>query len=66
MKKYYFIFAVAMAFLAACDNEDNVVSNDPTPNESQNITYIRAEANEGAMTRGSVDDEATFTWNEGG
>lgn len=64
MKKYYYILALATTFLAACNNEDNLSVNDTTPEGSQRITYIRADANEDATTRGSVDGTtAAFTWN---
>ena len=66
MKKYYYILALVTTFLVACDNEDNLSVNDTTPEGAQRLTYIRADANEDATTRGSVDGTtAAFTWNTG-
>ena len=68
MKKYYYILALATACLAACSSDDEVLNNEIVNNEPVQpvVTYISADVNENATTRGSVDGStAAFTWNTG-
>ena len=68
MRKFCYILALVTLCLAACDDNND---NEVLINESLNngplksvMTYIRADANEHAATRSSVDDNtAAFTWN---
>lgn len=65
MKKKYMILVVLTAYIASCSNDDNLLNNSQQP-ETGKVSYIRAEANENATTRGSVDGtDATFSWNTG-
>ena len=66
MKKINYFIAVAAVFLASCSNNDEPILSENQQSESVRVTYIRADANEDATTRGSVDGTtAAFTWNTG-
>lgn len=66
MKKINYFFAVAAVFLASCSNNDEPILSENQQPETARVTYIRADANEDATTRGSVDGTtAAFTWNTG-
>lgn len=66
MKKINYFIAVAAVFLASCSNNDEPILSENQQPETARVTYIRADANEDATTRGSVDGTtAAFTWNTG-
>ena len=67
MKKYYYILALATACLAACSSDNDELNNEIVNNEPIQpvVSYIHANANENATTRGSVDNDAKFSWNTG-
>ena len=66
MKKMIYIFAVATVCLVSCSYSDEILENDNQQPENGKVTYIRAENNEAATTRGYVDNStAAFTWKQG-
>lgn len=64
MKKYYLIFAAALACLAAACN-DNILPEELEESETDMVTYITACVND-FDTKSSIDGTTgNFTWNTG-
>lgn len=62
MKKSWFTFFFLVGVFAACNKEtqkDNEIADDVIP-----VTYIQASCEDGS-TKGSVGEDAAFTWNTG-
>ena len=61
MKKTWIIIASLLGLLVACNKEMQIEAPEEEPVV---VTYIKAEGNEDATTRGSVSGtDASFTWN---